>query len=147
MSMQEVNKVSQLRTPTMDKPTELMPTPYLADEKQFHRVAHHLLDAISRPPVTHQLVDIYNLLLKKQCQLWAATNSAVITIIQENPIGIFVTIWLAGGNLKECLAIEESITQWAKAMNAHSILICGRKGWVRKLKGYEQIDTLMEKKL
>lgn len=147
MSMQEVNKVSQLRTPIIHKQIEPSPTLYLADEKDFHRVAHHLLDALSRPPVTHRLQDVYELLVKKQCQLWAAKNSAVMTIIQENPIGIFITIWLAGGNLKECLAIEESITKWAKEMKAHSILILGRKGWVRTLNGYDLIDTLMEKKL
>ena len=131
----------------MDKPTELMHTPYLADEKQFHRVAHHLLDALNKPPITHKLQDVYDLLLKNQCQLWVAKNSALVTIIQKNPIGIFVTIWLAGGNLNEIISIEKSVTQWAKEMKARSILILGRKGWVKKIPDYDVVDTLMEKKL
>ena len=43
--------------------------------------------------------------------------------------------------------IQETIEKFAKHNNCNSIEVAGRKGWARKLKGYEQKIYLFSKEL
>ena len=43
--------------------------------------------------------------------------------------------------------IQETIEKFAKKNGCRSIEVAGRKGWLRKLKGYKQKIYLMSKEL
>lgn len=50
----------------------------------------------------------------------------------------------APGQIQE---IHDAIERWAKSINCITLRFGGRKGWLRKLKGYRQIGVIAEKEL
>lgn len=44
-------------------------------------------------------------------------------------------------------AVHDSIERWAKEINCITLRFGGRKGWLRKLKGYRQTGVIAEKEL
>jgi hypothetical protein len=78
--------------------------------------------------------DVVDYLLAGRVHLWTDTKAAVVTCIHEMPRGKSCTIWLAGGDLDQCLAIEERIAEYAREQGCKVIEIHGRSGWVRVLR-------------
>lgn len=76
-------------------------------------------------------------------------ESAVITEVAQYPQKKILRYFLAGGNnINNWLEpIQEKIEKFAKLNNCNSIEVAGRKGWARKLKGYEQKIYLFSKEL
>ena len=74
-------------------------------------------------------------------------ESAVITEVAQYPQKKILRYFLAGGNnINNWLEpIQEKIEKFAKLNNCNSIEVAGRKGWARKLKGYEQKIYLFSK--
>ena len=76
-------------------------------------------------------------------------ESAVITEVAQYPQKKVCRYFLAGGsNMNNWLEpIQKTIEKFAKHNNCNSIEVAGRKGWARKLKGYEQKIYLFTKEL
>ena len=76
-------------------------------------------------------------------------ESAVVTEVAQYPQKKILRYFLAGGNnINNWLEpIQEKIEKFAKLNNCNSIEVAGRKGWARKLKGYEQKIYLFSKEL
>ena len=76
-------------------------------------------------------------------------ESAVVTEVAQYPQKKVCRYFLAGGsNINNWLEpIQETIEKFAKHNNCNSIEVAGRKGWARKLKGYEQKVYLFSKEL
>tara|TARA_R100001463_G_scaffold25735_3_gene60766 strand:- start:1709 stop:2098 length:390 start_codon:yes stop_codon:yes gene_type:complete len=76
-------------------------------------------------------------------------ESAVITEVAQYPQKKICRYFLAGGNnINNWLEpIQETIEKFAKHNNCNSIEVAGRKGWARKLKGYEQKIYLFNKEI
>ena len=76
-------------------------------------------------------------------------ESAVVTEVAQYPQKKILRYFLAGGNnINNWLEpIQEKIEKFAKLNNCNSIEVAGRKGWPRKLKGYEQKIYLFSKEL
>ena len=76
-------------------------------------------------------------------------ESAVVTEVAQYPQKKILRYFLAGGNnLNNWLeSIQETIEKFAKHNNCNSIEVAGRKGWAKKLKGYEQKIYLFSKEL
>ena len=76
-------------------------------------------------------------------------ESAVITEVAQYPQKKILRYFLAGGNnINNWLEpIQKKIEKFAKLNNCNSIEVAGRKGWARKLKGYEQKIYLFSKEL
>jgi len=97
--------------------------------------------------------DILQGLIKNSFQLFISWNnkveSAVVTEVAQYPQKKILRYFLAGGNnLNNWLEpIQETIEKFAKHNNCNSIEVAGRKGWARKLKGYEQKIYLFSKEL
>ena len=97
--------------------------------------------------------DILQGLIKNSFQLFISWNnkveSAVVTEVAQYPRKKILRYFLAGGNnLNNWLEpIQETIEKFAKHNNCNSIEVAGRKGWARKLKGYEQKIYLFSKEL
>jgi len=76
-------------------------------------------------------------------------ESAIITEVAEYPRKKILRYFLAGGkNLDNWLEpIQKEIEKFAKNNQCNAIEVAGRKGWLRKLKGYKQKIFLMSKEL
>ena len=76
-------------------------------------------------------------------------ESAVVTEVAQYPQKKVCRYFLAGGsNLNNWLEpIQTEIEKFAKFNNCHAVEVAGRKGWARKLKGYEQKIYLFNKEL
>ena len=97
--------------------------------------------------------DILKGLINNSFQLFISWNkkveSAVITEVAQYPQKKICRYFLAGGNnMNNWLEpIQTEIEKFAKLNNCQAIEVAGRKGWARKLKGYEQKIYLFNKEI
>ena len=97
--------------------------------------------------------DILDGLIQKRFQLFISwkkeVESAVITEIAQYQQKKICRYFLAvGNNMDNWLEpIQKEIEKFAKLNECQSIEVAGRKGWARKLKGYEQKVYLFNKEL
>ena len=102
---------------------------------------------------TYTARDILDGLVKNSFQLFISwedkVESAVITEVIQYPQKKVCRYFLAGGsNINNWLEpIQQEIEKFAKYNQCDAIEVAGRKGWLRKLKGYKQKIYLMSKKL
>jgi hypothetical protein len=97
--------------------------------------------------------DILDGLMETRFQLFISwedrVESAVVTEVAQYPQKKILRYFLAGGeNMNNWLEpIQKEIEQFAKYNQCDAIEVAGRKGWTRKLKGYEQKIYLFTKEL
>ena len=97
--------------------------------------------------------DILKGLINNSFQLFINWNKkvecAVVTEVAQYPQKKICRYFLAGGsNLNNWLEpIQTEIEKFAKLNNCQAIEVAGRKGWARKLKGYEQKIYLFSKEI
>jgi len=97
--------------------------------------------------------DILKGLVNNSFQLFISWNnkveSAVVTEVAQYPQKKICRYFLAGGsNMENWLEpIQQTIEKFARHNNCDSVEVAGRKGWARKLKGYEQKIYLFSKEI
>ena len=97
--------------------------------------------------------DILKGLINNSFQLFISWNDkvecAVVTEVAQYPQKKICRYFLAGGsNLMNWLEpIQTEIEKFAKFNNCQAVEVAGRKGWARKLKGYEQKIYLFNKEI
>jgi hypothetical protein len=124
----------------------LTPEEWLAGH--FQRCSPWLQGALDRSHGTHELKHVWEALAKGSAQLWPLPNSAVVTAIEHYPTGITaLRYWLAGGDLNEILGSEQLIESWAKERGCTRVVINGRRGWLKALKGYHELHTAVAKEI
>lgn len=102
---------------------------------------------------TYDIIDIEKGLQENRFQLFISWNnkveSAVVTEIAVYPRAKVLRYFLAGGtNLDNWLEkIQQVIEKFAKNNNCTQVEVAGRKGWVKKLKGYKEKAVLLSKDL
>ena len=98
---------------------------------------------------THLFEDIAEAVTEGRMQLWPAKDSCLVTEITSYPRKKVLHVFLAGGDLKEILAMRQSVVQWGIAQGCESITMTGRKGWVKVLQneGCKSQLVLLEKRL
>jgi UTP-glucose-1-phosphate uridylyltransferase len=103
---------------------------------------------------TYTIDDIYKGLIDDRMQLFISWNderveSAVVTEIAQYPQSKVLRYFLAGGvNLENWLErIQKVIEKFAKKENCTHLEVAGRKGWVRKLKGFRVKAYLLNKEI
>lgn len=102
---------------------------------------------------TYDIMDIEKGLQESRFQLFISWNnkveSAVVTEIAVYPRAKVLRYFLAGGtNLDNWLEkIQQVIEKFAKNNNCTQVEVAGRKGWVKKLKGYKEKAVLLSKDL
>jgi UTP-glucose-1-phosphate uridylyltransferase len=103
---------------------------------------------------TYTIDDIYKGLIEDRMQLFISWNddrveSAVVTEIAQYPQSKVLRYFLAGGvNLENWLErIQKVIEKFAKKENCTHLEVAGRKGWVRKLKGFRVKAYLLNKEI
>jgi len=103
---------------------------------------------------TYNIEDILYGLANDRMQLFISWHdkkieSAVVTEIAAYPQSKVLRYFLAGGtNLENWLErIQTVIEKFAKRENCTHIEVAGRKGWVRKLKGFKVKAYLLNKEI
>ncbi len=102
---------------------------------------------------TYSARDILDGLVKNSFQLFISwekkVESAVITEVVQYPQKKICRYFLAGGNNMDnwLEPIQQTIEKFAKYNNCNAVEVAGRKGWSKKLKGYEQKVYLFSKEL
>ena len=103
---------------------------------------------------TYSIEDILYGLANDRMQLFISWNnkkveSAVVTEVAQYPQSKVLRYFLAGGNnLDNWLErIQEVIEKFAKKQNCTHLEVAGRKGWVRKLKGFRVKAYLLNKEI
>ena len=103
---------------------------------------------------TYSIKDILYGLANDRMQLFISWNnnrveSAVVTEIAQYPQSKVLRYFLAGGvNLENWLErIQKVIEKFAKKENCTHLEVAGRKGWVRKLKGFRVKAYLLNKEI
>ena len=103
---------------------------------------------------TYNIEDILYGLANDRMQLFISWNnnkveSAVVTEIARYPNSKVLRYFLAGGtNLDNWLEqIQIVIEKFAKKQNCTQLEVAGRKGWVRKLKGFRVKAYLLNKEI
>lgn len=84
--------------------------------------------------------------------LWVVHNgviqAAVVTQLSINEGGKVCTIIACGGNgVLKVMGLMDRIEEYAKREGCRSVLVYGRKGWVRALRGYEPAAVVLRKEL
>ena len=98
--------------------------------------------------------DVLDGIIRNKFQLFISwendkVESAVVTEVADYPRKRILRYVLAGGdNLDNWLEpIQNKIEEFATNNYCQAIEVAGRKGWLRKLKGFEQKIYIMSKQL
>lgn len=90
--------------------------------------------------------EVINELLTGRAQLWAGEHCAVVTQCVGSTRALHV--WLAGGKLRDVIALLPGAAAWGKPLGIEQLTCSGRKGWARALRavGFESGDDGMLRK-
>jgi len=78
---------------------------------------------------THTVDDVLRMLDEGTAKCWTEGDGIIITTIDIFPRERAVHYWLAAGNLRDCLALEERINQDSVDRGCTIATVTGRKGW------------------
>ena len=145
----QATQIKTSHTPLLDNVVTRVPSEDL--EFIWSQVAPLLEKALDE---TYSIKDILYGLANDRMQLFISWNnnrveSAVVTEIAQYPQAKILRYFLAGGrNLENWLErIQEKIEKFAKQNKCTYLEVAGRKGWVRKLKGYKMKAIILSKEI
>lgn len=145
----QVTQIKTSHTPLLDNVVTRVPSEDL--EFIWSQVAPLIEKALDE---TYSIKDILYGLANDRMQLFISWNdnrveSAVVTEIAQYPQAKILRYFLAGGrNLENWLErIQEKIEKFAKQNKCTYLEVAGRKGWVRKLKGYKMKAIILSKEI
>ena len=145
----QVTQIKTSHTPLLDNVVTRVPSEDL--EFIWSQVAPLIEKALDE---TYNIKDILYGLANDRMQLFISWNDnrverAVVTEIAQYPQAKILRYFLAGGrNLENWLErIQEKIEKFAKQNKCTYLEVAGRKGWVRKLKGYKMKAIILSKEI
>ena len=109
---------------------------------EWVRCSKWIEDALQYAHGSHTLDDVSQTGVKGAAQFWPAEDAGLVTEIVDYPQRRTLRFWLAGGNLKTLERLEEKVIDWSKQGGCEACEIVGRRGWVKALKGYEDVATV-----
>lgn len=81
-------------------------------------------------------------------QSWSANETWVVTEVIEYPLKKVVNIFLVVGDLRDALAFEPQIEEFARSVGADMVTAYGRPGWEKVLpQGWKQGFAMFSKEL
>lgn len=108
-------------------------------EELWERSRPHLEAAMARGDKL-PLDVVRGALERHDAHLWPGERSAAVC----EPVKAY-HVWLAGGDLRELLAMEQRASAWAQAHGFDRMTIVGRPGWARALPGYAYETALVKR--
>ena len=137
--------------------SDMKQIPYWEVDSVWPKAAPMLQRAIDGQDETNtdilyrKLVNAYD---QSPMQLWFADTFAIITQIQSFPTGTRkCLLYLCGASDFHDVTVDappamQAIETWAKKFHGCTkMMIYGRKGWLRTLADFKDINTIMEKKI
>lgn len=96
--------------------------------------------------------DVRISLEERDMQLWAdsleETKLIALTKVVNQPQARECWVWLCGGEMNKDFMLHLSdIEHWAQHIGCDSIVLQGRKGWAKRLKGWGDEQVLIRKTL
>lgn len=116
----------------------------------LRRCAPWLDAALAHAGRTHRLDDVAEMIARGEAQLWPGAASAMVTLIEDDPLERRLLIWLAGGELGEIVErLRPAAEAWGRSNGCRRVLIIGRAGWERALAGhgYAPVARVIAKEL
>ena len=97
----------------------------------------------------HTFDDIAAGVLSGRYRLWERPQGCAVTEIITFPRKRVCNVFLAGGEMSTITDLQAPCEEYARASGCSSLVLTGRKGWVRVLAdhGWNEIHTSMERKL
>ena len=97
----------------------------------------------------HTFDDIAAGVLTGRYRLWVRQNGCAVTEIISYPRKRVCNVFLAGGEMQVIKDLQAPCEEYAKANGCSSLVLTGRKGWVRALRdnGWSEIHTSLERKI
>ena len=111
----------------------------------WQAAAPHIRAALQHCGDPHTLDDVMRMVMARDAELYVGGLSAVVTQELNLPTGRQLHFWLAGGDLNELIKIERDVEHAAKARGIRRISIIGRRGWQRKLDGFNEAGVVLTK--
>jgi hypothetical protein len=116
---------------------------------QLDRLYAQLEQALLHAGGTHRLSDVIAKVQAGRAQWWGDERASVITELVRYPRACGVRYWLAAGELRGVLALEERINRWAAVEGADHAELLGRPGWRRwaPARGWREAGVILRKEL
>lgn len=111
-------------------PTTPKPNPLLAELERCRPFLEPTLNS-----GRHSWDDVVRMIVEGKAQLWPGKTSAMVTEVHQFSTGKTLQCWLGGGDMAEMMAMEPGILAWARLVGCTEVLVEGRRGWERALKG------------
>lgn len=106
-------------------------------EDEWARCGPWIEDAIAHAGGTHTLSDVEAMVRAGEAFFWSAPNSAVVSVIQDDPQRKTLLHWLAGGDMAELLTKRlPDVEAWGLSKGCTRALLIGRAGWERAMAPY-----------
>lgn len=114
----------------------------------WNRTKGFLTEALEYERGLYTLDDVLAGIRKQELQFWPADKSALVTAIVDHPREKQLDFWLAGGDLAELKQLAAFVESWAvQRMGVTCAKITGRKGWLVLGDEWEEVATVMVKRL
>ena len=109
--------------------------PYFLESEQL------LLNALEYSNGTHSLEDVAMALNKDEMQFWPGVDTAIVTEVINHPRHKTIHIFLAAGNMDECIRILPIIEKHGKMEGCTQMTIAGRKGWEKVISKIYKLEA------
>lgn len=93
-----------------------------------------LEEALAYAGDTHTVEDVFGRVMEGKAHLWISDDGLIVTETENYPTGQVLNIWLASGDLDDCLSMLPRIYEWAGQMGCERITSLARRGWQRVLR-------------
>lgn len=113
--------------------------------EEWIRVRSFLLPAIELLGGTHNETDVLAMVLAGQLKLWTSPNAAALTQINQYPRLRETSVFAAGGNKEELIAMESDWVLYAADNKCNRLRIEGRKGWEKARPEFRFLSTTLVK--
>ena len=81
---------------------------------------------------THDFAaDVLPMLLDGRAQWWQHGDGCAVTELRQHPRLLELNCWLVAGDLRDCIALQPEIEDWARRQGVSRVVGTGRAGWVR----------------
>ncbi len=119
--------------------------------EDLRRLSHQIERALVHTGGTHTVEDIASAISSGQKQLWAGTDSAIVTQIVITPQKKELWFFLAAGNMEEVQRMYPLILEWGREQGCVRATFVGRRGWARTFltreEGWRETLAVFEKEI
>ena len=96
---------------------------------------------------SYTLGDVWAGVVSGEFHFWPGRRSAAVGELVQHPRRRDYHVWLAGGDIRELIIMEQSASAFARVLGCDRITLHGRKGWARALKDYRPAWLALSKDL